>query len=191
HGGVVWGVCRRLLQQDQDAEDAFQAVFFLLARRAASIRKGQAVGSWLYGVAYRIALKARQTLGRRRQRAKQAAGATPEQPPWCEAAFRELQGLLDAEVQRLPEKYRAPFVLCCLQGMSKSEAARHLGWKEGTVSGRATQAGQLLQRRLLRRGVTLSAALTGLALWQNTASAAVPAALLQATTQAVLPPPDG
>jgi RNA polymerase sigma factor (sigma-70 family) len=191
HGGVVWGVCRRLLQQEQDAGDAFQSVFFLLARKAASIRKGQAVGSWLYGVAYRTALKERRTLGRRRQREQEAAGATPEQPPWSEAACRELQRLLDAEVQRLPEKYRAPFVLCCLEGMSKSEAARHLGWKEGTVSGRATQARQLLQRRLLRRGVTLSAALTALALWQNTASAAVPAALLQATPRAVLPPAAG
>ena len=184
YSGTVWSVCRRILPQQQDAEDAFQAVFFLLARKADTIHKKEAVGSWLYGVAYRVAMKARRTAGRRQRREKKPRPTTPEPVPSSEAASRELQRVLDEEVQRLADKYRAPFVLCCLEGMSKAEAARELGWKEGTVSWRLGQARALLQKRLLRRGVTLSAALTVLALLPYKAS--VSAALIQTTTQGVL-----
>jgi RNA polymerase sigma factor (sigma-70 family) len=185
HGKTVWGVCRRVLRQEQDAEDVFQAVFLVLARKAASIRKGEAVGSWLYGVAYRIARRARHKTESRQDGEKQVRAARGEPPPWSEAAFRELQRLLDDEVQCLSERYRAPFVLCCLEGMSRAEAARELGCNEGTLSARLARARKLLRSRLSRRGVSLTAILTATAL-SASAAVAAPAALLQATAQAVL-----
>jgi RNA polymerase sigma factor (sigma-70 family) len=110
YGDTVWRVCQRVLRQEQDAEDAFQAVFLLLARKARSIRKPEAVGSWLYGAAYRTAMRARRSFSRRQEHEEQVARPMPEPPPWNEAALRELQRLLDEEVQRLGEKYRVPFV---------------------------------------------------------------------------------
>src|SRR5262245_33492266 len=104
HGGLVWGVCQHLLRQEQDAEDAFQATFLVLARRASALRKTEAVSSFLYGVAYRVALKARQATRRRLARERRAAGGSPAQST-PDLAWRELQAVLDEEVQRLPGKY--------------------------------------------------------------------------------------
>ncbi|HMF15082.1 MAG TPA: sigma-70 family RNA polymerase sigma factor, partial [Gemmataceae bacterium] len=160
HGPLVLGVCRRVLRREQDAEDAFQATFLMLARHAESIRETNSVGSWLYRVAHRIATKAGIAMARRNTLEKRVTpGANSAESPEHESSQAELQAVLDNEVARLPEKYRAPFVLCCLEGKTRTEAARELGWKEGTVGGRVALARQMLQKRLTRRGVALTATL--------------------------------
>jgi RNA polymerase sigma factor (sigma-70 family) len=172
HGPMVWGVCRRLLRDPHDADDAFQATFLVLVHKAGSIAPRHAVGNWLYGVAYRTALKARAAASRRRAMERRAA----ERRQDGRAAPPEPAPLLYHEIHRLPEKYRAVFVLCDLECKTRKEAARELGWPEGTVAGRLVRARALLARRLKRYG--LSAALATL----GTASAGTARASVGAST---------
>jgi RNA polymerase sigma factor (sigma-70 family) len=185
HGPMVLGLCRRILHNLHDAEDAFQATFLVLARMGGSIRKGEAVASWLHGVAYRTAMKSRTALARRQQHERRAA-EMPRGEPSAELSLQDLQAVLDEEVNRLPQKYRAPFVLCCLESKSRLEVARELGWKEGTLASRLAHARKLLGDRLTRRGITLSAALSASALSLDATSAPVPWPLAATTIQAAL-----
>jgi RNA polymerase sigma factor (sigma-70 family) len=180
HGPLVRGVCRRLVANEHDADDVFQATFLVLVCKAGSIRKADSLGSWLHGVAYRIARKA-QASAAKRQRQEKQTGSTLAPDPAEEAARRELRRLLDEELGRLPEKYRAPLVLCYLEGKSHEEAARHLRWPNGTVCGRLARARELLRGRLAHRGLALSAGLFATLLAEEQGSAAVPGALLIAT----------
>jgi RNA polymerase sigma factor (sigma-70 family) len=183
HGPMVLSVCRYVVQNSDDAEDAFQATFLVLVRRAASIRKPELLGNWLYGVAYRVAARARVQAARRRAREKREVEMIAAEPPW---EGNEWRPVLHEELNRLPEKYRAPMVLCYLQGKTNEEAAKLLGWPIGTVKGRLTRARELLRKRLTRRGVTLSAGVLAAALAPGTTSAAVPIALLDSTVRSAM-----
>jgi RNA polymerase sigma factor (sigma-70 family) len=185
HGPMVFGVCRRVVGTFHDAEDAFQATFLVLARKAASVRRREAVGSWLYGVAYRTALAARARVGRHRRREKQVQDM-PERQAETEPTWPGLQALLDQELNRLPDLYRLPVVLCALEGRSRREVARQLNIPEGTVSSRLATGRRLLAKRLARQGLALSGASVAALLAESGASASVPAALLASTTKAAL-----
>jgi RNA polymerase sigma factor (sigma-70 family) len=182
HGPMVLGICRHVLHHHQDAEDAFQATFLVLVRHAASVRKHEALAGWLHGVAYRTALSARRAAVRRRTHEARARPVSPTDPS-VDLAWREVQAALDEEVARLPEKFRAAFVLCHQEGRSRAETARLLAVREGTVSSRLDQARKRLQERLARRGISLGTVLGAVAL-AGGAQAAVPGPLFQTTVRA-------
>jgi RNA polymerase sigma factor (sigma-70 family) len=179
---MVLRVCRRVLHHTQDSEDAFQATFLVLAGKATSIRKTEALASWLHGVAHRVALRAKRDAGRRHAHEREARPMSARAQA-REAEWHEVQAVLDEEIGALPEKYRAPFVLCFLEGKSRAEAARELGLKEGTVWSRLSQARKRLQERLGRRGIALPALLAVAALSGGAARAA-PGRLIHSTIQA-------
>ena len=185
HGPMVHGVCLRALEDANDAEDAFQATFLVFAKKAGSIRKGDSVGGWLYGVAARIAARSRADAGRRRKHERLAAAMQTE-ASGPQALSPEVRPILDEEVSRLPEKYRLPIVLRYLQGKSHEQTAQELGCPPGTLSWRLSQAREILAKRLTRRGVALSATALGTLLAENTVTAAFPPALATAAVQAGL-----
>jgi RNA polymerase sigma factor (sigma-70 family) len=171
HGPMVFGVCRRFLRSEADAEDAFQATFLVLARKAGSIRPRERTANWLYGVACLTARKARAAAIKRRRKEREAAEM---RRPHIGEGVDDLLPLLDQELHWLPEKYRLPIVLCELEGRTHQEAARQLGWPVGTVSGRLSRGRALLAQRMQRRGVAP----------QDLAPAAVPLALTAAAVKA-------
>jgi RNA polymerase sigma factor (sigma-70 family) len=172
HGGLVLNVCRRMLPSAADADDACQAVFLVLARKAAGIRKKGSVGSWLHGTAYRLAANLRRGLARRRRRERPLVDAPAANDP--DPGGRDVRGVLDEELRRLPEKLRLPLLLCYLEGKSRDEAARCLGWSLPTLRGRLERGRDVLRVRLARRGLDLSAAVLAALLTENVLSAAVP-----------------
>jgi RNA polymerase sigma factor (sigma-70 family) len=184
HGATVLGVCRRVLGHEQDAEDVFQAVFLVLSRKAGALRRKEAVGPWLFGVAYRLALRARREARQRRER-EGRAGGRPGEDPLAELTVREAQAVLYEEVARLPERDRGPLVLCYLEGLTRDEAARRLGCPLGTLKCRLERARAALQKRLARRGLTLAAVVSTLLLAGKSAGA-TPIRLQVATAKAVM-----
>lgn len=185
HGPLVLTVCRRALHDLPDAEDAFQATFLLLARKAASLRRVTSLAGWLHGVAYRTAGHARRATQRRQQHERRVRAMHTASPEW-EVMWREVQTALDEEVQRLPMIYRNAFILCCLENKSAQEAARSLGVKEGTVGSRLSKARTLLQTALGRRGVSLSAVLAATALTAGTGVARTSGTLVASTVRAAV-----
>jgi RNA polymerase sigma factor (sigma-70 family) len=183
HGPMVAKVCRGVLRHAQDAEDAFQATFLVLARKAASIRNQASVASWLHGVAHNVARNARSSAWRRRAHEERDL-AMPAPDPLLDMTVRELQGVMSEELGRLPEKYRTALVLCYLEGQSQNEAARHLGCTKGVLRGLLHRGREQLRQRLARRGLALSAGLFGTALAAD--AAPVWAGLVKTTARAAL-----
>ena len=182
HGPMVWGVCRRVLGNHHDAEDAFQATFIVLARRAASVFPRENVANWLYGVAHKTATKAR-TMKVKRLRREVPVAEVPETGAKRDEDRNDLLPQLDTELSRLPKKYRIPIVLCELEGKTHRQAAEILGWPIGTVSGRLSTARAILAKRLLRRGLTLAAGSLATLLGTEAWSAGVPSNLIVSTAR--------
>jgi RNA polymerase sigma factor (sigma-70 family) len=183
HGPMVLRVCRRVLGHEHDAEDAFQAAFLVLARHVGSIQKRDALASWLHGVAYRTAMRGKRSAARRRKhelRAEQRklpGAATRQLTLLGSPTWDDVQAVLDEEIQRLPDAYRAAFVLCVLEGKSGPQAAAELGVKPGTASSRLMRARRRLQQRLARRGIQLAALLAAVSVAESAGRAEVPAML--------------
>jgi RNA polymerase sigma factor (sigma-70 family) len=185
HGPMVLSVCRSVLRDLHDAEDAFQAAFLLLAQKAGSIHRREAVSGWLYRVAYHLAVRAQANAARRRVLEKRAV-IMPSADPVLDLSLREVRAMLFKELEGLPEQYRAPLVLCGMEEKSLEEAARLLGWTKGTVKGRLQRGRELLRARLRRRGLELPATLAATALALHSMSGRVSATLVDSTLRAAV-----
>jgi RNA polymerase sigma factor (sigma-70 family) len=183
HGPTVLRVCLRILHSEHDAEDALQATFLVLAQRAASVGPLESVGGWLFGVASRLGRKMKTTSARRRAREGRAA-EKPAADPVAEISLREAQEILDQELARLPGKYQLPLILCCLEGLTRDEAAQRLGLPVRTLKSRLERARELLRLRLASRGLAFSGALLASVFCGQRASASLPATLVDPTVRA-------
>ncbi|HLN33227.1 MAG TPA: sigma-70 family RNA polymerase sigma factor [Gemmataceae bacterium] len=182
HGPMVLQVAQRVLRNREDAEDVFQAVFLTLARKALSIRKGESLGAWLHGVAHLLALQSQRVRARREAHEGRVVTRIPTDPA-AEITLHEAEKILDEELQRLPSKYRAPLVLCYLEGATRDEAAKQLGLSLATLKRRLERSRSLLRHRLISRGLSLPAALAATLLGQASAPAALPGHLIQPTVR--------
>lgn len=186
HGPSVHRICREVLKDTHDAEDAFQATFLVLARRASEIRDPEGLGGWLRGVAYRVAVRARRQASRRREVEKaRAERASDEHDAGAKEPSFDVRELVADELTRLPEEYRRPIMLCYLDGMTHQEVARRLDWPVGTVKVRLVRGRRLLRERLERRGIALGAGLLALLSTASRAQA-MTAPLAESTTRAML-----
>jgi RNA polymerase sigma factor (sigma-70 family) len=185
HGAMVMDVCFRILRNHHDSEDAFQATFLVLARKASSVRPRQQVANWLHGVAYRTALKARAMRAKTQVRERQVA-QMPEPEGVQQDNWTDLQPVLDEELSRLPNNYRLPLLLCDLEGKSIKEATQQLGWPQGTLAGRLARARKMLAKRLTQRGVVLSGGALAVVLTEKAMTACVPLSLAASTTKAAV-----
>jgi RNA polymerase sigma factor (sigma-70 family) len=185
HGPLVWGVCWRVLQQVQDAEDAFQAAFLVLACRSGAINWHDSVANWLYETAHRLASELK-TRNARRWRHEQQAAAMISPATLPNGVEPDLPRVLEEELCRLPARYRQPILLCHLEGRTGAQAARQLGWSVRTLQRRLEQARSLLRSRLIRRGLALSVGGLGVPLSENLGRASVPLALLESTIKAAM-----
>jgi RNA polymerase sigma factor (sigma-70 family) len=183
HGPMIFRLCRRILQSEQDAEDAFQATFLVLATRPSCVRRKDSLGNWLYGVAQHLARKAKTNAARRRAREGQSSPA-PAPDPFTEITVREAQEIFHQELGRLPEKYRAPVVLCCLEGLARDEAARQIGLPLSTLKSRLEGGRARLRARLVQRGLTLPGVLATVLVAEQAATAALPIELIDCTVKA-------
>ncbi len=182
HGAMVWGICRRVLRDVHEAEDAFQATFLILVRKAGSVRVDGSLGRWLYGVAHRVARRARTRAVRREAPMTKSNSSAPADPAH-ESELEDLRNILDQELNRLPPKYRCPVELCHLQGLTYNEAAQRLNWPVATVKSRLTRGRRQMRERLVRRGLAPGAVAAATALTSE-ARSAVPQGLIHGTVRA-------
>ncbi len=185
YAALVWGVCRRMLDRQEDAEDAFQATFLVLSKKAGSINRPEQLGSWLYAVARHAANNIRRMKQRRRLKEQPWQEGT-DMPDHRPSLFTEAEPLVDDELAYLPARYRLPLLLCCIQGLSHQQAADQLAWPVGTVAGRLSRGKEMLRQRLIKRGIVLSSAGLSALLTQEVLAGEMPAALATRCLQGIL-----